>query len=65
MSKDEIELDFNFDIDKVLKHAKEVGIDVVEKTKENEQGGFFYKNENGELVKWDVMKELFPCRENG
>lgn len=63
MSKDEVELDFKFDIDKVLKHAKEVGFEIVEKTEENEQGGLFYKDENGELVKWDIMKELFPYRE--
>lgn len=63
MSRNEVELDFKFDIDKVLKHAKEVGFEVVEKTEENEQGGFFYKNDNGELVKWDVMEELFPYRE--
>lgn len=63
MSRNEVELDFKFDIDKVLKHAKEVGFEVLEKTEKNEQGGLFYKDENGELIKCDVMEELFPFRE--
>ncbi|QYG30045.1 hypothetical protein K0O13_08015 [Mammaliicoccus sciuri] len=66
MSKsDKVELDFKFDIEKVLKHAKEVGLEVADNTEENEQGGFFYKNDNGELVKWDVMKEMFPLEPTG
>lgn len=64
MSRNEVELDFKFDIEKVLKHAKEAGFEIVEKTEENEQGGLFYKDENGELVKWDVMKEMFALRDH-
>ncbi|MGV3043500.1 hypothetical protein [Staphylococcus rostri] len=46
-----------YDINEIVKLAKEIGIDVDESPKNNESG-FYFVNENGETEKWDVLSDF-------
>ncbi|WP_239774583.1 hypothetical protein [Mammaliicoccus sp. N-M50] len=43
-----------YDIKKIVELAKEVGFEV-ESASNNNEGGFYSKNENGEIEKWDAL----------
>lgn len=46
-----------FDINKVKRIAKEVGVEV-NPFRSNGQKRFVFRNENGQLEKWDAITEL-------
>lgn len=46
-----------YDINEIVKLAKEIGIDVDESPKNNESG-FYFVNKNGETEKWDALSTV-------
>lgn len=46
-----------YNIDEILAVASEMGLEVNKKPSDN-KSGFYYRDENGEQQKWDVLTEL-------